>query len=236
MWKHQPRGGRPARICAGCPAGSSRPGPPLYRQIRGSVHNGGMPRSLLPLAPTTPAGGAHPCWDSRLNGGNRTCWWVSAPQGRVAQSKASRGDGRLWRLWSRLIKTNQTVEHSYLDVQHARVSVPPGWSSSPVSVLIFSGSSLPPLSIWANTSTAQRQHIKHTINRFEPDVVFSTRHIPPALLTLLLFSLSTELSSLFLLRRSRPQGAPFPFCSSFIEGALSWLLEIRWKQWWKPWA
>lgn len=76
---HQLRGGRPARICAGCRVGSSRSGPPLYRQIRGSVHNEGTARSLLPLAHTTPAGGTYPCWDFRLNGGNHTCWKASAP-------------------------------------------------------------------------------------------------------------------------------------------------------------
>lgn len=67
-------------------------------------------------------------------------------------------------------------------------------------------------------------------------VVVALRHIPPFPLSLLLLSLSTKVSSLFLRRRSRPHGAPSPFCNSFTGSALSWLLEIRWKQWWKPWA
>lgn len=80
---HHFRGEQPAHICVGCRVGCSRSGPLLYRQIRGGVHNEGMPQSLFPLAPTTLADGTHSCLDFRPNGENHMtsalqglCWGV----------------------------------------------------------------------------------------------------------------------------------------------------------------
>lgn len=79
---HHIRVEQPAHICVGCRVGCSRSGPPLYRQIRGGVHNEGMPQNLFPLAPTTPAD-AHSWLDFRPNGENHMssalqgpCWGV----------------------------------------------------------------------------------------------------------------------------------------------------------------
>lgn len=120
---------QPACICAQpgyccCSRGSCcHSAPPPCLQSHGSVRNAGSPCSLLPSAPTRPAGGTHSCWDCRLDAVSHTCRQRSAElallpadwqerrtvrrgfwlQGHLGQRKAVRDDGRWWRLWCHLL-------------------------------------------------------------------------------------------------------------------------------------
>lgn len=176
---------QPACICAqpGCcccsQGGCCRSAPPLCLQSHGSVRNAGSPRSLLPSAPTRPAGGTHSCWDSQSDAASHTCQrksvgrglppadWLQGRtvrrgfglvQGHPGQHKAVCDEGRLWWLWCYLIKkTNKTKLESYSlhkqFMQH-RTSVPPELSSCVASMFMLSSSSPPLFCICTSTSAA----------------------------------------------------------------------------------
>lgn len=60
--------------------------------------------------------------------------------------------------------------------------------------------------------------------------------LPSALLAFFMLPASMAVRSLFLLCRSWPQGALFPFGTPFRGNPLGWVFEIKQTQSWKPWA
>lgn len=104
--------------CCCCSRGSCcHSAPPPCLQSHGSVRNAGSPRSLLPSAPTRPAGGTRSCWGCPSDAASHTCQRTSAeqeplpadwPEGRTVrrglwvapgQRKAVSDEDHWWWLW-----------------------------------------------------------------------------------------------------------------------------------------